>query len=57
MPNLVPYDKFRPDNLEKACEYLSYLNMISPECVKFGNKTRLKGKAHCIKKARRDVLT
>ncbi len=29
--NLVPYDKFRPSNMEKAWEYLDHIARISPE--------------------------
>jgi len=34
-PNLVPYDKFRPANLEKAVEYLSFIAMVDPVRKKF----------------------
>ncbi len=57
VPNLVPYDKFRPRNLEKAWEYLNHIARISPEQLKYGNKKSLKGKAIFNKKAQRDVLT
>jgi hypothetical protein len=55
--NLVPYDKFRPRNIEKAWEYLDHIARISPERLKYGNEKSLKGKAIFNKKARRDVLT
>ncbi len=57
MPNLVPYDKFQPRNLEKAWEYLNHIARISPERLKYGDEKSLKGKAIFNKKARRDVLT
>ena len=57
VPNLVPFDKFWSGNVEKAWEYLSYLNMISPQCGKYGDEKSLKGKVIYNKKARRDVLT
>ena len=56
-PNLVPYDKFRPGNIEKAWEYLGHLSKISPERLKYGDEKSLKGRAIFNKKARRDVLT
>ena len=59
VPNLVPYDKFRPDNIEKAWEYLEHISKISPEGLKYGNEKSLKGKAifNKLELARRDVLT
>jgi transposase len=57
MPNLVPYDKFRPRNMEKAWEYLDHIARISPERLKYGDEKSLKGKAIFNKLARRDVLT
>ncbi len=57
MPNLVPYDKFRSRNIEKAWEYLNHIARISPEGLKYGDKKSLKGKAIFDKLARRDVLT
>ncbi len=57
MPNLVPYDKFRPGNMEKAWEYLDHIARISPERLKYGDEKSLKGKSIFKKLARRDVLT
>jgi hypothetical protein len=45
MPNLVPYDKFWPRNMEKAWEYLDHIARISPERLKYGDEKSLKGKA------------
>lgn len=42
-PNLVPYDKFRPANLEKAMEYLTFIALVDPRRVKFGDEKLLKG--------------
>ena len=56
MPNLVPYDKFRPGNMEKAWEYLNHIARISPERLKYGDEKSLKGKSIFNKLARRDVL-
>ena len=57
VPNLVPYDKFRPRNIDKAWEYLSHISKISPERLKYGDKKSLKVKAIFNRLARRDVLT
>jgi hypothetical protein len=57
VPNLVPYDKFRPGNMEKAWDYLDHIARISPERLKYGDEKSLKGKEIFNKLARRDVLT
>ena len=57
MPNLVPYDKFRPGNIEKAWEYLDHIARISPERLKYGDKKSLNGQSIVKKLAQRDVLT
>jgi hypothetical protein len=57
VPNLVPYNKFRPCNTEKAWEYLHHIAKISPEGLKYGDKKSMKGKSIFNKLARRDVLT
>ena len=57
VPNLVPYDKFRPRNIEKEWEYIEHISKISPERLKYGNEKSLRGKAIFNKLARRDVLT
>jgi transposase len=57
MTNLVPFDKFRPGNVEKAYEYLHYLSKINPAIVKYGDEKSVKGKDVCNRKARKDVLT
>jgi hypothetical protein len=57
VPNLVPYDKFRPGNMEKALEYLDHIARISPERLKYRDEKLLKGKSIFNKLARRDVLT
>ncbi len=52
VPNLVPYDKFRPRNMDKAWEYLKHISKISPEQLKYGDEKFLKGKAVFNKYAR-----
>ena len=55
-PNLVPYDKFRPKNIEKAKEYIRILARLDPGRIKYADEKSLKGRAIFNKKARRDVL-
>ena len=43
-PNLVPYDKFHPANLERALEYLTFTAMVDPARIKFGDEKLLKGR-------------
>jgi hypothetical protein len=57
VPNLGPYNKFKPGNIEKAWEYLEHISKISPERLKYGDEKSLKGKEIFNKLARRDVLT
>jgi hypothetical protein len=56
VPNLVPYDKFRPSNMEKAWEHLNHIARISHEWLKYRDKKSLKGKSIFNKLARKDVL-
>jgi hypothetical protein len=57
VPNLAPYGKFRPRNIEKAWEYLDHMSKICLERLKYGNEKSLKGKVIFNKLAWRDVLT
>ncbi len=57
VPNLFPYDKFQPSNMEKAWEYLNHIARISPERLKYGDEKLLKGKSIFNKLACKDVLT
>ena len=43
MPNLVPYDKFRPRNIEKAIEYIRALARIDSGRLKYADKKSLEG--------------
>ena len=56
-PNLVPFDKFRPDNIEKALDYLSVISKIAPERIKFGDEKHLKGDEIFNRKVRRNPIT
>jgi len=57
VPNLIPYDKFRPRNMEKAWGYLDHISKISPERLKYGNEKSLNEKAIFNKLAWRDALS
>jgi hypothetical protein len=57
VPNLVPYDKFCPRNIEKAIEYIRALARIDPGRLKYADKKSLKGRDICNKLARRDPFT
>ena len=58
-PNLVPFDKFRPENIEKAIEYeyIDFIADIAPERIKFGDEKHLKGDEIFNRKVRRNPLT
>ncbi len=57
MPKLVPYNKFRPCNIEKAVEYIKVLARINPSQLKYADKKSLKGREIYNKLARQDPLT
>ncbi len=57
VPNLVPYNKFRPRNIEKAVEYIKALARIDPSRLKYADKKSLKGKDICNKLLRWDPFT
>lgn len=56
-PNLIPYDKFRPDNLEKAVEYLLMLSVFDRQRIKFGDEKHLKGSELFCRRTRRNIIT
>jgi hypothetical protein len=47
--NLVPYDKFRPANIEKAKQYLRYLVKFDPRRIKYADEKSIKGR-HIIRR-------
>ncbi|KAL7530870.1 hypothetical protein ACHAXR_003720 [Thalassiosira sp. AJA248-18] len=53
-PNLVPLDKFRPDNQVKAYDYLKVLFTLSPDKVIFADEKHLRGEELFSQKVRRD---
>ena len=56
-PNLVPLDKLRPDNMEKALEYLVTVALVDPSRIKYGDEKLLKGQELFNRKVRRDPFT
>ena len=54
--NIVPVDKFRPDNFLRATEYLDAISRISPYRLKFGDEKLLKGAEVYCRKNRRNPL-
>ena len=56
-PNLVPFDKYRPDNYLKMLDYLEIIERIDPSRIKFGDEKHLKGQDLYNRKVRRDPIT
>ena len=56
VPNLVPYDKFRPRNIEKAVEYIKALARVNPSRLKYAGEKSLKGREIYNKLARQNPL-
>ena len=56
-PCLVPFDKFRPCNAERAVEYIDFLSCLDPRRVKFGDEKHLKSGEVFTRKSRRHVIT
>jgi hypothetical protein len=57
VPNLIPYNKFCPRNIEKAVKNIRALARIDPGRLKYANEKSLKGKDICNKLARQDWFT
>ena len=51
-PNKVPYDRFRPENEERAYEFIYMLSNFAPERAKFGDEKSLKGQELYNRKVR-----
>ena len=56
-PNVVPIDKFRPENMERAVEYISYVATIDPRRIKYGDEKHLKGRDVFNRNNRRNPFT
>ena len=55
--NHVPLDKFRPENLERAIEYLVAISLHDRTQIKFGDEKHLKGAELFCRRTRRNVFT
>jgi hypothetical protein len=56
-PNLVPYHKFKPENILPAWDYMRIISKVDPVWLKFGDEMHLKGAAIYCRKTRLNVLT
>ncbi|KAL7543505.1 hypothetical protein ACHAXR_013180, partial [Thalassiosira sp. AJA248-18] len=56
-PNLIPYDKFRPENLERAVEFLLMISVFDRSRIKFGDEKHLKGAELFCRRTRRNIVT
>jgi len=56
-PNLIPFDKFRPANFEKALIYMHIVSCIDPKRIKFGDEKHLEGRELWCRKVRRSIFT
>ena len=56
-PNLIPYDKFRPENLHRAVEYLLMLSVLDRSRIKFADEKHLKGGELFYRRTRRNTIT
>eukprot|EP00984_Skeletonema_dohrnii_P034680 scaffold33635_cov188-Skeletonema_dohrnii-CCMP3373.AAC.1 len=56
-PNLVPYDKFRPDNIVKADKYIRMIKLLNFKRLVFGDEKLLKGQELYNRKARINPMT
>ena len=56
-PNLVPLDKFKPENQVRAYEYLEFLFAVQPGKVIFVDEKHLKGEELFSQKVRKDPTT
>ena len=55
-PNLVPIDKFKPENEVRAYEYLKALFFLHPDKVLFGDEKHFKGEEVYNRKVRKSPL-
>ncbi len=56
-PNLIPLDKFRPENSARAFEYLRIIAKVDPCRLKFGDEKCLKGREVFNRRVRRHPMT
>ncbi len=55
-PNMVPYDKFKPENIAKAYEYITAILMLDPERLIFADEKLIKGQELFNRLVRRDPI-
>ena len=55
--NMVPIDKFRPENQWRAAEYFRIIAVFDPYRIKFGDEKHLKGKEVFNRRNRRNPFT
>lgn len=56
-PNMVPIDKYKPENIERAVEYIHTILALDPRRLKFTDEKSLKGAEIFNRRVRRDPLT
>jgi transposase len=56
-PNLVPIDKFKPANVQRAYDFVETIRHTNPFRLKFGDEKHLKGAELFTRYGRRDPLT
>ena len=56
-PNMVPYDKFKPENIAKAYEYITTIIVLDPERLVFADEKLIKGQELFNRLVRRDPIT
>lgn len=56
-PNLIPCDKFKPINIQRAIECLNIVAQMNPARLKFTDEKLLKGEEIHNRKTRRNTLT
>ncbi len=55
--NMVPIDKFKPENIERALEYIHAVLSLDQSRLKFVDEKSLKGAEIFNRKVRRDPIT
>jgi hypothetical protein len=56
-PNMIPRDKFKLENVQKARDYIKIISQLQPVLLKFTDEKHLKGEEVCNTCAQRDPLT
>ena len=56
-PNIIPYDKFKPSNYDKALIYITVITLMNPDRIKFGDEKHLEGNVLYSRKVRKNVHT